>query len=103
MKKLLNQISSKLFNKTSNFKIIEKLKEWFEILLDYSLPENWKESRKSYILFWLIGAFTVSFMIWASVAEINQVVRAAGTVTPDSKIHVVQTALGGPIEDLKLV
>ena len=54
MKKLLNQISSKIFNKTSNFKIIEKLKEWFEILLDYSLPENWKESRKSYILFWLI-------------------------------------------------
>ncbi len=102
MKKLLNQISSKLFNKTSNFKIIEKLKEWFEILLDYSLPENWKESRKSYILFWLIGAFTVSFMIWASVAEINQVVRAAGTVTPDSKIHVVQTALGGPIEDIKI-
>ena len=54
------------------------------------------------MLFWLIGTFSISFVIWASLAQINQVVRASGTVTPDSKIHVVQTALSGPLEDIKI-
>ena len=60
-----------------------------------------KKVEKLYA-FWLIGTFSISFVIWASLAQINQVVRASGTVTPDSKIHVVQTALSGPLEDIKI-
>ena len=104
MKKFFNKIKFKsLFNfNFLNFKNIEKFSDSFEVFLDYALPKNWKESKKSYVLFWLIGSFSILFVIWASLAEINQVVRASGTVTPDSKIHVVQTALGGPLEDIKI-
>ncbi|MAD48483.1 MAG: hypothetical protein CMQ53_03910 [Gammaproteobacteria bacterium] len=104
MRKLFSKIKiQNPFSKSlSKGTITNKLKDWFEILLEYSLPENWKESRKRYILFWLIGLFSISFVIWASVSEINQVVRASGTVTPDSKIHVVQTALSGPLEDIRI-
>ncbi len=104
MKKFFNKIKFKSrFNLDFlNFKNLEKISESFEVFLEYVLPKNWKESKKSYILFWLIGSFSILFIIWASLAEINQVVRASGTVTPDSKIHVVQTALGGPLEDIKI-
>tara|TARA_B100000287_G_scaffold307995_1_gene291153 strand:- start:8989 stop:10014 length:1026 start_codon:yes stop_codon:yes gene_type:complete len=102
MKKIFRKINLINIPKISTANIIDKIRNWFDIILEYSLPENWKESRKSYILFWLIGLFSFSFVIWASFAEINQVVRASGTVTPDSKIHVVQTGLSGPLEDIKI-
>ncbi len=102
MKKFFNRLKIRNFSLFANYNFKDKLKELFEIILENVLPENWKESRKSYILFWLIGAFSISFIIWAAFAEINQVVRASGTVTPDSKIHVVQTAIAGPLEDIKI-
>lgn len=102
MKNFFNKIRIKNFSLFTNANFINKMKNIFEIILENTLPENWKESRKSYMLFWLIGTFSISFIIWASLAQINQVVRASGTVTPDSKIHVVQTALSGPLEDIKI-
>lgn len=104
MKKLFKKIKLKNpFNFSFiNLDYLNKVSENFEIAMEYILPENWRESKKSYILFWLIGSFSIIFVIWSSFAEINQVVRASGTVTPDSKIHVVQTALGGPLEDIKI-
>ena len=102
MKNFFSKIRIKNFSLLTNANFINKIKNIFEIILENTLPENWKESRKSYMLFWLIGTFSISFIIWASLAQINQVVRASGTVTPDSKIHVVQTALSGPLEDIKI-
>ena len=102
MKNFFSKKRIKNFSLLTNANFINKIKNIFEIILENTLPENWKESRKSYMLFWLIGTFSISFIIWASLAQINQVVRASGTVTPDSKIHVVQTALSGPLEDIKI-
>ena len=102
MKTFFNKLRIKNFSSFTNANFINKIKNIFEIIIENILPENWKESRKSYMLFWLIGTFSISFVIWASLAQINQVVRASGTVTPDSKIHVVQTALSGPLEDIKI-
>jgi len=102
MKNFFNKLRIKNFSSFTNANFINKIKNIFEIIIENILPENWKESRKSYMLFWLIGTFSISFVIWASLAQINQVVRASGTVTPDSKIHVVQTALSGPLEDIKI-
>lgn len=102
MKNFFNKLRIKNFSSFTNANFINKIKNIFEIIIENILPENWKESRKSYMLFWLIGTFSISFVIWASFAQINQVVRASGTVTPDSKIHVVQTALSGPLEDIKI-
>tara|TARA_B100000427_G_scaffold238998_1_gene201912 strand:+ start:1355 stop:2329 length:975 start_codon:yes stop_codon:yes gene_type:complete len=74
----------------------------FQKLLPYLIPEYWASNRKSFILFWLIGSFTVVFVIWASFAEVNQVVRASGTVVPDSKVHLIQSGIAGPIEEINI-
>ncbi len=74
----------------------------FQKLLPYLIPEYWASNRKSFILFWLIGSFTIVFIIWASFAEVNQVVRASGTVVPDSKVHLIQSGIAGPIEEINI-
>ena len=74
----------------------------FQKLLPYLIPEYWASNRKSFILFWLIGSFTLVFVIWASFAEVNQVVRASGTVVPDSKVHLIQSGISGPIEEINI-
>jgi len=57
-----------------------------------------KELKKSMTLFWFICSFTIIIVIWASVAEIDQVVRANGEVTPESEVHLIQNSISGPIE-----
>ncbi len=71
-------------------------------LISYIIPEYWASNKKSFILFWLIGSFTVIFIFWASIAKVNQVVRASGTVVPDSKVHLVQSGVTGPIEEINI-
>ena len=78
------------------------IKDKLTALIPYFLPENWSQNKKPYILFWSIVSFTIIFIIWAAFAEINQVVRAAGTVRPDSKVHLIQTAIGGPVEEINV-
>ena len=73
-----------------------------ESLIPYLIPEYWATNKKSFILFWLIGSFSVIFVIWASIAEVNQVVRAQGKVIPDSKVQLIQTGVNGPVEEIKI-
>ncbi len=87
-----------LINEDISFAFNEK----FSNFLSYLLPENFNEIKKSFLLFWFIASFTLIFLIWAYFAEINQVVRASGSVRPDSKVHLVQTAMPGPVEDIKV-
>ena len=95
---------------------IEKIKEFFikvivmfkvdrkkiENILSFLIPEYWAKSKKSFILFWFIASFTVIFIIWASIAEVNQVVRAQGVVIPDSKVHLIQSGVDGPVEKINI-
>ena len=97
MKKFLKNISEKLKN-SLNLINREKLEE----IIPYLLPEFWASNKKSFLLFWFIGLFTIIFLIWASIAEVNQVVRAAGTVIPDSKVHLVQSGIAGPVEKINV-
>lgn len=97
MKKFLENISVKLKN-SLNLINREKLEE----IIPYLLPEFWASNKKSFLLFWFIGLFTIIFLIWASIAEVNQVVRAAGTVIPDSKVHLVQSGIAGPVEKINV-
>ena len=46
--------------------------------------------------------FESCFVIWASIAEVNQVVRAQGKVIPDSKVQLIQTGVNGPVEEIKI-
>ena len=97
MKKFLKNISTKLKN-SLNFINREKLEE----IIPYLLPEFWASNKKSSLLFWFIGLFTIIFLVWASIAEVNQVVRAPGTVIPDSKVHLVQSGIAGPVEKINV-
>ena len=97
MKKFLKNISTKLKN-SLNFINREKLEE----IIPYLLPEFWASNKKSFLLFWFIGLFTIIFLVWASIAEVNQVVRAPGTVIPDSKVHLVQSGIAGPVEKINV-
>ena len=54
--------------------------------------------KKSIILFWSICIFTIIIVIWAAVAEVDQVVRANGEVNPESEVHLIQNSIAGPIE-----
>ena len=68
MKKLF-QILAKI-----NFSFFRNisLKDIYKTITD----ANVKETRKSFVLLWIIVSFTVFIVIWSSVSEINQVVRA---------------------------
>lgn len=95
LKKLYSFIVTKFSLKSFNRNKAEKA-------ISYLVPEYWASNRKSFLLFWFIGSFTIIFIIWASIAEVNQVVRATGTVVPDSKVHLIQTGVNGTIEKINI-
>ena len=70
--------------------------------MPFLVPEYWASKRAPFILFWFIDLFTIVFLIWGSIAEVNQVVKAQGVVKPDSKIHLIQSAIPGPIEKINI-
>lgn len=47
-----------------------------------------------------IFLFLVSFFVWASIAEIDQVTRANGRVIPSSQIQVIQNLEGGIVREI---
>ena len=65
MKRLLSKISILFSRETYSV-------DNFQNLLPYLIPEYWASNRKSFILFWLVGSFTLIFLIWASFAQVNQ-------------------------------
>lgn len=97
MKKIFKKIMVKI---KSFLSIVDK--EKLEKVIPYLLPEFWASNKKSFLLFWFIGLFSIIFIIWASIAEVNQVVRGQGTVIPDSKVHLVQSGIPGPIEKINV-
>tara|TARA_B110000008_G_scaffold210682_1_gene209512 strand:- start:1726 stop:2685 length:960 start_codon:yes stop_codon:yes gene_type:complete len=77
-------------------------KKKFENIIDSLAITNFSISKGSYYLFWGIAAFTVIFIIWASLASVDQVVRATGTVVPTSKVHTIQSPKNGVLEEIKV-
>ena len=95
VKKLFGSISDRL-------RLVKLDKEKLQELIPYLVPEYWASNKKPFLLFWFIGSFTIIFIIWASIAEVNQVVKATGTVVPDSKVHLIQSGIDGPVEEIKI-
>jgi len=58
--------------------------------------------KKSLILLWIIILFTIFIVFWAAISKINQVVSATGEVTPESQVHLIQSALTGPVEKINI-
>ncbi|MCT2401727.1 HlyD family type I secretion periplasmic adaptor subunit [Novosphingobium mangrovi (ex Huang et al. 2023)] len=51
-------------------------------------------------IFWVIGAFFVLLLLWASLTHVNRTVRASGRVVPSSKLQVVSHFEGGVIDEI---
>ena len=94
----LEKIDNKLKKIDFTFFRNISLKDIYKVITD----ANIQDTRKSFVLLWIIASFTVFIVIWASVSEINQVVRANGEVTPESQVHMIQTNLTGPIEAVNI-
>lgn len=94
MKKYLNKINSFIYSIFN--------KEKFEKIIEFLAITNFNINKGSYILFWAIAAFTICFIIWSSLASVDQVVRATGSVVPVSKVHTVQSRVNGIVEEINI-
>ena len=65
----------------------------------YSLANEKPSLRANIITFSIIGIFTI-FLLWASLAEIDELARGNGKVIPTDKIQTVQSLDGGIISEI---
>lgn len=77
-------------------------KEKYETIIESLAITNFSINKGSYILFWSIAAFSICFVVWASLASVDQVVRASGSVVPVSKVHTVQSRVNGVVEKINI-
>ena len=90
---------NKIIKYFKNFKIN---KEKFLNLLSFLSEFKIKKLEKSYYVFWFICSFTIIVVLWASLAKIDQVVRASGEVNPESQVQLIQNTIAGPIEKISV-
>ena len=77
-------------------------KERVEGILDALAINNFKVNKTSYVLYWSIATFTITFTVWSLFASVDQVVRASGNLVPTSKVHVIQSPNSGVIEKINI-
>jgi adhesin transport system membrane fusion protein len=53
-------------------------------------------------LFWAMVAFAATFLLWASIAELDEVTSGMGQVIPSGKVQVVQNLEGGIIKGIRV-
>ncbi|WP_438958834.1 HlyD family type I secretion periplasmic adaptor subunit, partial [Porticoccus sp.] len=69
--------------------------------MSYSSEAVLKQSPiVSQVLLWVIVAFLVIMLIWASLAKIDEFTRGEGKIVPSSNVQVVQNLEGGILETL---
>ncbi len=55
-------------------------------------------SEVSKILLWVIGAVTVALLLWAALAEVDEVATAQGRVIPSRQLQIVSNLEGGRVK-----
>lgn len=63
-------------------------------------PAGFATNRSANLLLWVIAAFFVVFLIWATFTKLERTVHAQGRVVPSSKMQVVSNFEGGVIEEI---
>jgi adhesin transport system membrane fusion protein len=58
--------------------------------------------NKASIVLWLMILLMIVALIWASVARVDQVTRATGSVIASSRVQVIQAVDGGALAELKV-
>jgi adhesin transport system membrane fusion protein len=65
-----------------------------------SAPDHIKERDLASLLLWVIAALTVSLILWASLATVQEVVQGNGKVIPSSRLQVVSNLEGGVVSQI---
>ena len=59
-----------------------------------------RPSRTALVLLFTIISLVVAFMIWASLAKVEEITRGQGQVVPSQDIQIVQSLEGGIVEEI---
>lgn len=59
-----------------------------------------QKRRRASATIWLIGLTVLTFIVWASFASVDEIVRANGRVVPASRPQVIQNLEGGILAEL---
>lgn len=59
-----------------------------------------QQARGARLLLWLAFAAVAALLVWASVGQIDEVVRGMGKVVPARQVQVVQSLDGGVVKDI---
>ena len=78
-------------------KLSEKDKEYIDAIAE-ALSEHTPKKTRYAIYFWIIAI--IGFLIWASFAEIDEIVRGSGEVVPSGNNQIVQNLEGGIVKDI---
>ena len=65
-----------------------------------SAPDRLLERNFATVLLWVIVALTVSLLLWAALARVDEVVHANGKVIPSSRLQVVSNLEGGIVKQI---
>ena len=76
------------------------LEEDMPFMPDVAAAVRRSGSRFAYILTIISVVFTVSFIVWANFAVLDEVTRGEATIIPSSRIQVVQNLEGGIISEI---
>ena len=63
-------------------------------------PEAFQPKGSANLLLWVIAAFFVVFVLWATFTKLDRTVYASGRIVPSSKMQVVSNLEGGVIEEI---
>lgn len=92
---------SKILNNVKNlYGLGDKKEEDLEFIYTSYSNSNEKPSSVSRVIFMLITGIFLIFLLWASLAEIDELARGNGKVIPTDKIQTVQSLDGGIISEI---
>ncbi len=113
-------MSEKLFDKLGTLNRILKSQTWLTkpiyYILDRTVPTetredlHWQDEAdlaileqtpvKAKVLLYVIAAVLGIFILWASVAKVDEVTRGEGRVIPSKQVQVIQSLDGGIVADI---
>jgi len=71
--------------------------------MSYSSEAMLKQSPiVAQLLLWLIAAFILIMLVWASFAKVDEFTRGEGRIVPSSDLQIVQNLEGGILADLMI-
>ncbi|QEA12466.1 HlyD family type I secretion periplasmic adaptor subunit [Comamonas flocculans] len=71
-----------------------------DLAVDAQWAASHEQARGSRLLIWASLAAVVALLVWASVGQIDEVVRGMGKVVPSRQVQVVQSLDGGVVQEI---